>query len=188
MTYLILGVALFAGVHLVPSLAGGIKSAIWERLGEGGYKGIFSLLLVGAFALMIYGWRNTIPQGIYAPPEALRLPALALMCLAFLVMGASTRNSRIRLFIRHPQLTGVALWGVAHLLLNGDSRSLVLFGGLALWAAIEIVTISRREGVWIKEAAPGWGAEVVTLLIAVVTIAVLVFAHPWLSGVSALPG
>lgn len=184
MTLLIFGVVLFAGVHFIPSLAPGVKSGAMERMGEGGYKGIFSLLLLASFALMITGWRSAEPAYLYALPAAVRWPAMGLIALGFVVMGASTRNSRIRLLVRHPQLTGVILWSIGHLLINGDSRSVVLFTGLGLWAAIEIMLINRREGAWAKEPPPSWGAEVVTLVIAAVVIGVFTWAHPWLSGVA----
>lgn len=182
MTWLVLGVLLFATVHFIPSLAPGVKAAWYERMGEGGYKGIFSLLLLASFGLMIFGWRSAQPSFVYQPSAALHQPALALMVLAFVVLAASSINSRIRQVIRHPQLTGVALWGISHLLLNGDNRSIVLFGGMSLWAVIEIIAISRREGVWIKGEVPSWGSEALTLLLAAVTIAVFSWAHPWLSG------
>jgi len=178
LTLLTIGVLMFAAVHLVPSLATGVKQTCLARMGEGGYKGVFSLLLLASFAMMIFGWRSSQPEFLYAPPPGLRLPALALIALGFLVMTASTRNSRIRRVIRHPQLTGVALWGVSHLMLNGDNRSVVLFAGMALWAIIEIGAINRREGVWIKEPPPSWGAEVITVVIAVLTVAVLAYVHP----------
>lgn len=184
MIMLVSGLLLFACVHFVPSLAPGLKSSWQGRLGEGGYKGTFSLLLLLSFGLMIYGWRSTQPAGIYAPPADLRVVALVVIALGFIVMGASNRNSRLRLLIRHPQLTGLIMWSGGHLLLNGDQRSLVLFGGLGLWAIVEIFAINHREGVWIKEPPPSWGSEVVTLLIAVIVIAVFTFAHPWLSGVA----
>lgn len=183
MTLLVLGILLFSCVHFVPSLAPTIKANGVSRIGEGGYKGIFSLLLLASFALMITGWRSAEPVPLYLPVIALHKVALALLAVAFLVMGASTRNSRLRLLIRHPQLSGVALWGISHLLLNGDSRSVVLFGGMTVWALIEIVIISKREGVWIKGDAPSWGAEMITVLIAAITIGVIVYIHPWLSGV-----
>lgn len=183
MTLLITGLLVFAAVHLVPSLAQGVKAGAVDRMGENGYKGLFSLLLLASLGLIIAGWRTAEPAYLYTPPPVLRLPAMALIALGFLVMGASARNSRIRRAIRHPQLTGVFLWAVSHLMLNGDSRSLVLFGALALWALAEIAAINRRDGVWIKEPAPGWGSELVTLLIAIVTVAVVAWAHPWLSGV-----
>jgi uncharacterized membrane protein len=183
MTLLVLGIALFAGVHFIPSLAPSLKEKWLAGMGEGGYKGIFSLLLLGSFALMIFGWRSAQPDFIYSPPANLRVFALALMTLAFVLMAVSSRKSRLRLIVRHPQLTGVALWGISHLLLNGDNRSIALFGGMTAWAVVEIFAINRREGVWIKEEAPSWGSELVSLLIAAITIGVIVYIHPWLSGV-----
>lgn len=183
MALLLLGLLLFAGVHFIPSLAPGIKVAWVGKLGENGFKGVFSLLLLASFALMIFGWRSVTPQLLYVPPLALHVPALGLVALGFLIMVAANRNSRIRLLIRHPQLTGVALWGVAHLLLNGEDRSVILFGGLTVWAIGEIFAINRRDGAWIKEPPPGWGAEVVTVLAAAVVVGVLVAIHPWLAGV-----
>ena len=158
-------------------------SAGVEKFGADGFKGVFSLFLLTSFGLMIFGWRSTTPELLYVPPLALHTPARGLVALGFLVMLGANRNSRIRLFIRHPQLTGVAMWGIAHLLLNGEDRSVILFGGLTLWAIAEMFAINRREGAWVKEPPPGWGAEVVTLLIALVTIGVVVAIHPWISGV-----
>jgi uncharacterized membrane protein len=183
MTLLVLGMLLFAVVHFIPSLAPAIKSGALERLGEGPYKGIFSLLLLGAIALIIIGWRSVVPVLLYVPPAGLHTFALALLGVAFLLMVVSARNSRLRRVIRHPQLTGVALWGIAHLLLNGDNRSLVLFGGMAAWALIEMLAINRRQGVWIKAEVPSWGAEIVTVGVTAITVAVVVYIHPWLSGV-----
>ena len=183
MTLLLLGVLLFTFVHFVPSLAPSLKAAAVSRIGEGGYKGVFSLLLLASFAFMIVSWRSAEPTSVYLPPAEMHKIALGLLLFAFLLMVVSSRNSRLRLLIRHPQLTGVAIWGVSHLLLNGDDRSLVLFGGMALWAIVEIVAINKREGVWIKAPPPSWGAEVATVLIAAVTIAVVIYIHPWLAGV-----
>ena len=182
MSLLAIGILLFAAVHLVPSVAPGLKTAWRNRLGEGGYKGTFSLLLLAAFGLIITGWKSAEPTSIYLPPPGLRHPAMALLLLAFLFMVVSSRNSRLRALVRHPQLTGVALWGIAHLMLNGDSRSLLLFGGMTLWAIIEIIAINRREGVWIKGDKPGWSAELLNVVIAAVAVAVIIFIHPWIAG------
>ncbi len=182
MALLTLGILLFAFVHFIPALAPSLKTNAVTRLGENGYKGIFTLLLLASFALMILGWRSVEPSMLYQPPVSLHKLALGLLAIAFLLMVVSTRNSRLRRLVRHPQLTGVALWGFSHLLLNGDNRSTVLFGGMMLWALIEIIMISKREGVWIKTAPPAWGTEVVTLLITAITVAVVVYIHPWISG------
>jgi uncharacterized membrane protein len=182
MVLIVLGVLLFAGVHLVPSLAPSLRASWHGRLGEGGYKGAFSLLLLVSFALMIVGWRSAQPSFVYMPWAALHHPALGLLVIAFVLMVCSSRSSRLGLLIRHPQLSGVALWGIAHLLLNGDSRAVVLFGGMAAWAIVEMIAINRREGAWVKGQAPSWSAEIVTLVIALVMVAVVVYIHPWISG------
>ena len=96
MLLLLLGILLFAGVHFVPSLAPGLKRNTVSKMGENGYKGIFSLLLLAALALIIFGWRSTQPDFIYAPSPALHQPALAILVLAFLLFVVSNRKSRLR--------------------------------------------------------------------------------------------
>ena len=182
MTSLVVGVLLFACVHFIPSLAPSFKANALTNIGEDAYKGIFSLLLLSAFGVIIMGWRSVVPVSIYLPFPALHKIALSLLGCAFLVMAASKRQSRLRLLIRHPMLTGVVLWGVSHLLLNGDNRSMALFGGMTAWALIEIVAINKREGVWIKGDPPSWTVELVTVLIAAITVGVIIYLHPWLSG------
>ena len=184
MLVLIIGVLLFAGVHFIPSLAPGVKSAWQAKLGENGYKGIFSLLLLGSFALMIMGWRSSQPQFLYALPGSVRHLSMALSVFALLLFVVSNRPSRLRGVFRHPQLSGVAIWAIAHLLVNGDSRSLVLFGGLLLWSVVEIITINRRDGAWQKDATPPVKTDIINVVVTAVVVAVVVWAHPWLSGVA----
>ena len=184
MTLLIIGILLFAGVHLIPALAPGIKAAWLGKMGEGGYKGTFSLLLLASFILMTFGWKAVDPAVVYSPPMDIRQPAIALLILAFILLVVGSRNSRLRQWVRHPQLTGVLLWAVAHLLMNGDSRSLVLFSGIAIWSCVEMLVISKREGVWIKADVPSVGSEVVTVTIAIVAVIAVMFAHPYISGVA----
>lgn len=184
MVLLSVGVLLFALVHFIPSLMPELKNSGMQKLGEGGYKGLFSLLLMASFGLMIYGWRTAEFSYLYNAPVSLKSTALAIMALAFLLFAASSLKTRLKRYIRHPQLTGVALWAVAHLLMNGDSRSVVLFTGLGLWAILSMVFINRREGSWNKEDIPALSAEFILITVAAATIAVTVAVHPWISGVS----
>ncbi len=183
MTLLILGVLLFAVVHFIPLLTPSLKQRWAGCLGAVGYRVSFSLVVVGSIALMVVGWRCADAIGVYAPIAAIKTPALVLMLVSIVLMVVARRNSILRRLIRHPQLIGLLLWSIAHLLINGDSRSLVLFGGLGLWAIIEIMLINKRDGQWIKSAAPTWGAECLTLLIACAVFALLVLVHPYVAGV-----
>ena len=184
MLLLVTGVALFAVVHLLRGVAPGLRQRLWDKLGEGGYKGLFSLLILSSIALIIIGWRSATPQFVYAPALSFGPVSLLLMTVAFLLFVMSGRKSRLRRLIRHPQLTGVLIWAIAHLLLNGDSRSLALFGGLAVWSVLEILVINRREGAWIKEEIPGWGTELASAGIAIVVVGVLIYVHRWIGGVA----
>ncbi|MBW2244140.1 MAG: NnrU family protein [Deltaproteobacteria bacterium] len=188
MIWLILGVLLFAGVHAIPSLAASARASFIDQRGEGPYKGLFSLALVIAIGLMIVGWRSSLPSAIYAPPAWGRWAANGLMLVGLLLFIASGVPTNVKRFLRHPQLLGVATWGVAHLFSNGDSRSLVLFGGLGLWAVLQMVLINRREGAWAKPEPLPFSADLKPLGVGVVVFFVVQWAHPWISGVSALPG
>lgn len=183
MTILIFGLCLWAGMHLLPTVAPAGRQALIDRLGFNGYRGIFSLSMLTALALIVFGWRSSAANPVYLPLAELRPVALALMAVAFLCLGASQRPTRIGRIIRHPQLTGLLLWSASHLLTNGDKRSLLLFGAMGTWAVLEMILISRREGEWQKPQAPAWGKEILGVSITLVVMALVMWSHPWLAGV-----
>ncbi len=186
MILLIAGLGMWLGMHLIPSTAPGVRQGMIDKLGFNAYRGVFSLVVLSALALIVVGWRSSQPTSVYLPPEGLRLPALALMVIAFLCLGASQRATRIGRVIRHPQLTGLLIWSISHLMTNGDSRSLLLFGALGIWALLEIILISRREGAWKKPQAPAWAVEILGIAITLVVMAIVVWAHPWIAGIPVL--
>ena len=130
MVWLCVGVLLWMAVHFISSVARVLRTSLVERVGENPYKGIFALTLVLSIALMIIGWRSTTPEFNYVPPTWGAPLTSILMLIAVSLFGAAHQPTRIKRFIRHPQLTGMAVWSLSHLLANGDSLSLVLIGGL----------------------------------------------------------
>ena len=76
------------------------------------------------------------------------------------------------------------VWGIAHLLANGESRSIILFGGLTLWAVAEIVLLNRRDGAWEKPAPAPRKKDVIAVVAGVVVYFVFAHLHGWLFGVS----
>lgn len=184
MEILLMGLLLWSVTHLLPSLAPAIKRKWIIKLGENGYKGLFSVLIVFSIVLIVMGWRNVEPSHLYSLPASVRLLALLLLFMAFVLFSAANLATRIKRFIRHPQLTCIILWSIAHLLVNGDSRSIVLFGWMGIWAVVEIIFINRRDGEWIKEVVPPLAAEFKLLLISAVVFFVVVFMHPYIAGVA----
>ena len=184
MKLLVAGVLVWCLVHLLPSLAAPLRQRLITQLGEKIYKLLFTALIFASLALIIFGWRSTVPSLLYQLPGFTRHIAMLLVLVAFIIFGASNYPSRIKQHIRHPQMAGVIVWAFAHLLLNGDSRSVLLFGGLGLWAVLEIVLINKRDGEWVKQPVPGWAREIRGLVISLVVFLVVVILHPYMTGVS----
>jgi uncharacterized membrane protein len=183
MALLIAGVLLWSIVHFIPAGASGLRSNLVASMGEGPWKGVFSLLLLASIALMVFGWRSIEPSALYMPPEWGKHTMMLLIFVAIVLIGAAQGTSIIKRYVRHPMLLGFALWGIAHLTTNGEDRSVVLFGGLTLWALIMIPFLNKRDGAYEKpEAAPISGL-IRTLVISAVIFAVLFFAHPYYTGV-----
>ena len=187
MALLITGLLIWSLVHFVPSLAKPLKQKCIEKLGENGYKLAFTALILISLALIIFGWRSSVPTTLYVLPVIFRIFSILLILIAFILFGASNYATRIKSYVRHPQLTGVIVWASAHLLLNGDSRALVLFGGLGIWAILEIIFINQREGAWVKPPAPGWAQEFKGLAISIVVMLVVAMLHPYIAGVPIHP-
>ena len=187
MNLLIAGVALWVAAHLFPSVAGGVRQNTIDRFGPGPYRGIFSLVIVVALVCIVLGWRSTPERYLYVLPPWSRLVGFVGVAMAFVILGAAHYKTAIKRVIRHPMLTGVSVWAASHLLMNGTTRALVLFGGLGLWALIEIPLLNRREGPRSLPEAPAFAGEIRGLMISALVFAAFLFLHPYIAGVSPLP-
>ena len=182
MSILVLGLTLWVVIHLSPSVFKGARAAIVEKVGLGPYKGLFAFSILISVVLIVLGWRSTLPEDIYVPPAWGRHVTFALVFLTFVLFVAAKRRTNIKRVLRHPQLTGLALWGIGHLFANGDSRSLILFTTLGVWAILEMITINRRDGAWQKPEPVPAKNDVITLIGGFAIYAVLMFVHPYYTG------
>jgi len=187
MNILIAGVAIWIVVHLLPGVVPGFRQKLVDSLGDGPYKGVFALTIVASLVLIVIGWRSTPEQYLYVLPPWSRVVGLLLMFLAFVLLGASHYKTAIKRIVRHPMLMGVFVWSLGHLLTNGTTRALVLFGGLGVWALIEMPLINAREGAVEPPESPGFAGELRGVLISTVVFVVMLFLHPYFAGVSPLP-
>ena len=182
MAILISGMLLWMGVHLMPALLPSNKKALVAKLGRGRYMLMFTVLIFTALFLIIVGWQKTSPEFIYHLGFG-RHVTMLLMVVALLYFSAAKIPSRIKNTVNHPQLTSVLIWACAHLIANGDTRSVILFGGMALWSALEIVLINKRDGDIEKPPVVGWKGDIGVVVMTVILIGVLLAVHPYLSGV-----
>jgi len=186
MVVLCLGLALWIGVHFVPTLGTGLRTRLVARLGLGPYKGLFSILIVTSLVIIVLGWRSTPPEIIYLPPAWGRHAAMALMVVALLLFFAARLPNNLKRVLRHPQLTGVALWALAHLLSNGETRSLLLFIGLGAWALLQMLAINSRDGEWVRPAPVPALRNIVWVGVSLVIYGLLLYLHKYITGIALL--
>jgi len=188
MTRLAIGVLIWSLVHFVPSLAAGFKKSMIDRFGEYPYQGAFTVLMIISLYLIISGWGSMTPvepdelAAIYTAPEWGGHAAALLVLVGFILFLAPYPPNNIKRMMRHPQLIGVMCWGVGHLVAIGTARSIVFFGGLTLWAVIEIVLINRRDGQWVKPARAPFKNDVAMVLFSVLAYLAFLFTHHLLFG------
>lgn len=180
MTLLVSGILLWALVHMFKRLAPGARARLAERLPKGADRGVIAALLALSLVLIVIGYRRAEFVPVYDPLPGMGHLNNLLMLFAVMLMGMGSSRGRMRSWLRHPMLTGVVVWGVAHLLVNGDLASLLLFGGMSLWALAEMALINRAEGPW-KRPEPGpISGDVRLVVISLVLYAVIAGIHTWL--------
>lgn len=184
MSLLISGLLLWSLAHLFPSAMSGTRAKVIAKIGNNTYRGLFALVIVASLVMIVFGWKSAVTTHVYVPPLfGSPLPAL-LILIAFILMVAAQTRTNIRRVIRHPQLTGVAIWGIAHLLINGDSRSVTLFSAMTVWSILTMVLGNRRDGPWVKPGAVAISSDIITVVGGAAGFGVLLYAHQFLFGVS----
>lgn len=179
MTWLLLGLALWVLAHLFKRLAPGARAGLERALGPAA-KGLVAAGVLAGLVLMVLGYRAAEFRPVYDPPAwGIHLTNL-LMIAAVGLFGLAHSKSRLRARLRHPMLTAVIVWALAHLLVNGDLASLLLFGGLGLWAVISILLINAREPRWTPFAGGSAAGDLRLAAITVAGYAVIAAVHTWL--------
>jgi uncharacterized membrane protein len=188
MALLILGLALFLGVHSVRIVADGWRGTRVAKMGLKPWKGVVSVVSIIGFVLIIWGYgiaRQT-PVVLYTPPVWARHVAALLTLPAFiLLVAAYVPGTRIKRVIGQPMVAGVKLWAFAHLLANGTLADVVLFGAFLIWAAGSFRAARRRD----HAAGVVYVVGPITRDVTAVVIGALAWAafafwlHGWLIGV-----
>ena len=176
MIWLASGVLLWSAAHLFKRVAPRARA----RLGNAG-RPLMALLLLASVVMITVGYQQastTVWWGRQAPWVGVNN---VLVYLGFYFIAGSQIGARVAGVIRHPQLTAVKLWAVAHFLVNGDSASLILFGGLLLWAVLEVVIINQQDGKQpLTKPKPSLSREFAAIGITLLLYGVTAYVHGWL--------
>lgn len=191
MTLLILGLVIFLGVHSIRIFANDWRRRQVARLGEGPWKGLYSLVsLIGLVLIIVgFGAAQMNPVLLYAPPAWLRHLNIVFTLIAFvLVAAAYVPHNHFKEKIGHPMLAGVKAWALGHLLSIGMLRDVVPFGAFLVWAIVDFVASRRRDRAArvVYPAGSVTGDVVAVVIGAIVWAAIAFWLHALLIGVDPL--
>lgn len=190
MAWLILGLVLFHGLHSVRMVAPGWREDRIAAMGEGPWKGAYSVASIIALVVLIWGYGQARQDflEVYFPPAWLLHPALLLLLASMIALAAYILPAgAIKAALKHPMLVAIKLWALAHLMVNGDLASVLLFGSFLVWAIMNRISVKRR-GAPVPSRGP-LKFDVMAVGLGVVFWAVLVWGlHEWLFGVAPVAG
>ena len=182
MSWLIAGLVLFLGVHVFSSMRPA-RGRLVGKLGEGPYKGIYSLLSLAGFGLIVAGMGKAPSIQLWGPPEWGRYAAVWFMPFALILLAAAFIPSNLKRFTAHPMLWAITLWALVHLLANGDLAGLLLFSGFGIYSLYAMQSQSRRGARPAPTRRPIAG-DIGTIVVGLIAYALLLKFHASLFGVA----
>jgi uncharacterized membrane protein len=188
MGLLLLGLILFLGVHSTRIFADGWRTATIARIGEKPWKGVYTVLSIAAFVVLVWGYTRARqnPVLLWTPPVGMRHVAALLMVIAFILfVAAYVPRNWFKSKLHHPQFLSVKVWAFAHLLANGTLIDVLLFSGFLAWAVLGFTAARRRDRAAGTVYAPATaGGTAIAVVAGLVAWAVFAFwLHGWLIGV-----
>lgn len=179
MTLLIIGIIIFFGIHLLPSLP--LRARLIAKVGDKKYKILFSLISILGLGLIIYGLSTTHFVPLWDPLPWGRTAAMILMPFAVILLCAADIPNNIKRYVKHPMLIGLILWGATHLAANGDLASSILFASFTLFALLNIVLVTVGKRYKPKApVSPLW--DVLVVIIGLTVFALIFHFHGSITG------
>jgi uncharacterized membrane protein len=148
MTYLILGLIIFLGVHSVRFLADEWRTKTLSRIGEQTWKALYSVVSLIGLGLVVWGFgvARQQPVQLWVVPIGMRHLASLLTLVSFVLLAAAyVPGNSIKSRLQHPMVLAVMVWSIAHLLANGNVGHFVLFGSFLIWAIVDLISALRRD-------------------------------------------
>ena len=188
MGILIIGLIIFLGLHSVRIFADDWRMRVQAQRGEGAWKGLYSVVSLIGFALIIwgYGLARQQPVVLWVPPVAMRHIAALLMLFAIIMLVAAyVPGNAIKVKLHHPMTLSVKTWALAHLLANGNLADVLLFGSFLAWAVFCFIAARKRDRVagTIYPAGRALPTVMTVVIGLVIYVVFAMYLHKWLIGV-----
>jgi uncharacterized membrane protein len=187
MTALYIGLFLFGGSHLFSVLFPAVRNRLQAWMGESAYKGLYSVVSLIGLVLMGLGYVQTRFDGtlLYEPYDGARHITMLLALLGFILVGANGGKGYLRLWLQHPFSIGISLWSIGHLMANGKTAVVLIFGTFLLLSLLDIAAnLVRGERVVFD---PIIRRDVTAVIAGVVLYGVFLLGfHPYVLGIPVL--
>lgn len=188
MLQLLLGLALFFGIHSISIVALPLRDKLAAR-SEIGWKAAYGVTSLVGLILMSRGYADIrlTSATLYVAPVWLYQVSAVLLLPSFILFVAPYFQGRISRATKHPQLVAVKLWAVAHLLVNGTIADVLLFGSFLLWAIADRISMKRRASRPVPGAPESKANDIIAVVLGLILYAAIVFwLHEMLFGVRPL--
>ncbi len=194
MLAMIIGLVIFFTVHLIPTNPE-LRRGLVNRFGESAYKIGYSVVSMIGLVVIVLGYHKLqVMPGknpvLWDPPVALRHAAYLLMLASMFLLVAAFIPSKLRDMVKHPLLGAVKFWAFAHLLVNGDMGSIILFGSFLIWAIYDRVSFKSRDeakGTASVKTGTLAGDAAVIVIGAGLFLGMVYWGHQTLIGVPVMP-
>ena len=169
---LFLSALAFVGTHFL--LSHPLRRPLIERMGEGPFRGLYSLVALILFGAMIYfyGAIGDEPK-LWDYGEPAWIAGTILMWLgSILFVGSFFGNPALPgssgpkggpkgvfAITRHPMMWGFALWAITHLLVVGTAKAMVFDGAILVLALVGAAMQDRKKAGLMGESWHEWTAQ-----------------------------
>jgi uncharacterized membrane protein len=191
MLILFIGIVVFLGVHTLTTFRE-TRTSLIERFGLGPFKGLYTVVAIAGFALIVWGFSRYRAEGLitlWSPPAWTRHLTISLMWFAFVALACmNPAPGKIRGWLRHPMLVAIKIWALAHLLANGDAGGMLLFGSFLAWAVFDRIAVKKRSDMGAMRIESFARADATALGVGTLAYVAMIFLHPILIGVPVFGG
>ena len=220
LVWLIIAISAFIAGHEL--LSHPFRAPLVARVGERGFLLIYTITAVATLGWAVQVWKAMPIDRLWLPPIWLHWLCVGLMAFAaVLFVGSVTAPNPalmgmvadgtprgVQRITRHPMMWSFAIWGVVHIIMSADSRTIVLASGIITMALFGAAMQDGKKkaqnaaygahmtatgfvpfSAQIAGRAP-WSSALpgaVALGGGLVLWAVLVWGHPLVVGLPALP-
>ena len=169
---LVLSALAFVGTHFL--LSHPLRAPLVRTVGEGAFRGIYSLVALITFGAMIWFYdRIGDEPRIWPVSEAHWIAGTVLMWLgSVLFVGSFVGNPALPgargprgpargvfAITRHPMMWGFALWGIVHLAVVATAKALVFDGAIIFMALVGAAMQDRKKAALMGDRWHEWTAQ-----------------------------